>query len=328
MYDPLPSRYDRDIYRRCGNSGLRLPMISLGLWHNFGGHASRENAYAMLRTAFDLGITHFDIANNYGPPPWSAEETFGAMLQKDFRGLRDEMIVSTKAGYAIWPGPYGEWGSKKNLTASLNHSLKNLGLDYVDIFYHHRPDPDTPIEETAEALALAVTSGKALYVGVSNYSPEETRAMAAALAPYHIRLLIHQPRYSMFDRHIEPELLDMLGDIGLGSIVFSPLAQGLLSDKYLGGIPGDSHAAKGGFLKPEHVTDEKVSKARALHQLAQARGQSLAQMALAWVLRDDRVTSALIGASKPEQIAENVAALNQLAFSAEELAAIEAILAQ
>ena len=328
MYDPLPSRYNRDIYRRCGNSGLRLPMISLGLWHNFGGHTSRENAYAMLRTAFDLGITHFDIANNYGPPPWSAEETFGAMLQRDFRGLRDEMIVSTKAGYAIWPGPYGEWGSKKNLTASLNHSLSNLSLDYVDIFYHHRPDPDTPIEETAEALALAVTSGKALYVGVSNYSPEETRAMAAALAPYRIRLLIHQPRYSMFDRHIEPELLDTLGAIGMGAIVFSPLAQGLLSDKYLGGIPGDSRAAKGGFLKPEHVTDEKVSKARALHQLAQARGQSLAQMALAWVLRDGRVTSALIGASKPEQIAENVAALENLAFSAEELAAIEAILAQ
>jgi L-glyceraldehyde 3-phosphate reductase len=324
---PDPARYDRPrLYRRCGRSGLRLPAISLGLWHNFGHVDAFETSRLMIRRAFDLGITHFDLANNYGPPPGSAEENFGRILREDFRSYRDELIVSTKAGYLMWPGPYGEWGSRKYLLASLDQSLKRLGLEYVDIFYSHRPDPDTPLEETMGAVAHAVRSGKALYAGISNYPPEQAALAAKLLREMGAPCLIHQPRYNIFDRWIEPGLLDLLGREGIGCIAFSPLAQGLLTDKYLQGIPAGSRASKSyGFLRPDHVTDKTVAQAARLNKLAVARGQSLAQMALAWVLRHPQMTSVLIGASSVAQIDENLAALNNLNFSAEELKAIDAI---
>ncbi|MFC5847652.1 aldo/keto reductase [Deinococcus petrolearius] len=328
VYLPAADRYDAMPYPRCGRSGLRLPAISLGLWHNFGGADRLENARALLRHAFDLGITHFDLANNYGPPPGSAESTFGAVLASDLRPYRDELIVSTKAGYDMWAGPYGNWGSRKSLLASLDQSLRRLGLDYVDIFYHHRPDPETPLEETMTALADAVRSGRALYVGLSNYGPEQTREAAQLLRGLGTPCVIHQPRYSMFDRRPEEGLLDVLGQEGIGGIVFSPLAQGLLTDKYLGGVPADSRAAADGrFLRPEHVTDAVLAKAQALNELAGARGQPLAQLALAWVLRRPEVTSALIGASRPAQLDDAVGALARRDFGADELAQIEAILA-
>jgi L-glyceraldehyde 3-phosphate reductase len=324
---PDPARYDRPrLYRRCGRSGLRLPAISLGLWHNFGHVDALETSRLMIRRAFDLGITHFDLANNYGPPPGSAEENFGRILREDFRSYRDELIVSTKAGYLMWPGPYGEWGSRKYLLASLDQSLQRLGLEYVDIFYSHRPDPDTPLEETMGAVAHAVRSGKALYAGISNYEPEQAARAAKLLREMGAPCLIHQPRYSIFDRWIEPGLLDLLAREGIGCIAFSPLAQGLLTDKYLQGIPTGSRASKSyGFLRPDHVTDEAVAQAARLNKLARARGQSLAQMALAWVLRHPQMTSVLIGASSAAQIDENLAALNNLNFSAEELKSIDAI---
>lgn len=326
-YLPLDTRYDSMQYRRCGRSGLRLPAISLGLWHNFGGVDRLEDARAIIRRAFDLGITHFDLANNYGPPPGSAEETFGRILRTDLAGYRDELIVSTKAGYLMWPGPYGDFGSRKYLLASLDQSLRRMGLDYVDIFYHHRPDPETPLEETMGALDQAVRQGKALYAGVSNYPPELTREAARLLRAMGTPFVIHQPKYSMYYRWIEEGLLDVLEAEGLGCIVFSPLAQGLLTNRYLHGIPEDARAAKPhGFLKAEAVTEETLAQVRALGELAAARGQSLAQMALAWVLRHPGVTSALIGASRVQQVEENVAALHRLAFSDEELAAIDRIL--
>jgi L-glyceraldehyde 3-phosphate reductase len=322
------NRYDAMLYRRCGRSGLKLPAISLGLWHNFGGVDTLENARAMIHRAFDLGITHFDLANNYGPPPGSAEETFGRILRQDLGGYRDELVISTKAGYWMWPGPYGEWGSRKYLTASLDQSLKRMGLDYVDIFYSHRPDPETPLEETMAALDHAVRQGKALYAGISSYTPEQTRQAARILRELGTPCLIHQPSYSMFNRWIEDGLLDVLAEEGIGCIVFSPLAQGLLSDKYLSGIPEGSRAAKPhGFLRPEHITEEKLAKVRKLNGIAQARGQTLAQMALAWVLRHAGMTSALVGASGVRQVEDNVAALKNLAFTAEELEIIDQILA-
>ena len=322
------TRYDSMRYERCGRSGLKLPAISLGLWHNFGGVDTLENSRAMVRRAFDLGITHFDLANNYGPPPGSAEETFGQILRSDLAPYRDELVISTKAGYLMWPGPYGEWGSRKYLLASLDQSLRRMGLEYVDIFYHHRPDPETPLEETMGALDHIVRSGKALYVGVSSYSADETRRAAKILRSLGTPCLIHQPRYSMFDRWIEDGLLDVLREEGIGCIVFSPLAQGLLTDKYLKGIPADSRAAKPhGFLKREEVTDNKLGKVRRLQELAQARGQMLAQMAVAWVLRHAEVKSALIGASRVAHIDDAVAALQNLVFSDEELQTIEHILA-
>ena len=327
IYLPDAGRYDTMVYNRCGRSGLKLPAISLGLWHNFGGVDVLEKARAMLRTAFDLGITHFDLANNYGPPPGSAEETFGRILKDDFSPYRDELVISTKAGYLMWPGPYGEWGSKKYLLASLDQSLKRMELDYVDIFYSHRPDPDTPMEETMSALDSAVRQGKALYVGVSSYNAEQTREAAQILKKLGTPCLIHQPSYSMFNRWIENGLQQVLEEEGMGTIAFCPLAQGLLTSRYLDGIPSDSRAAKpAAFLRPEHVTAEKVAKARLLNNLAQSRGQSLAQMSLAWVLRSGKVTSALIGASKPEQIVENVATLGHTAFTEEELDEIIKIL--
>jgi len=326
-YVPSDQRYDSMKYNRCGRSGLKLPAVSLGLWHNFGGVDSLENARAMVRRAFDLGITHFDLANNYGPPPGSAEENFGRILKSDLSAHRDELIISTKAGYWMWPGPYGDWGSRKYLIASLDQSLKRMGLDYVDIFYHHRPDPETPLEETMAALDQVVRQGKALYVGISSYNPEQTREAARILKQLGTPCLIHQPSYSMFNRWIEHGLLDVLGEEGIGCIAFSPLAQGLLSDKYLSGIPADSRAAKPtGFLKEKDITEEKLSKIRRLNELAKERGQSLAQMALAWILRDGRVTSVLVGASKVSQIEENVAALNNLKFTEEELNRIDEIL--
>ncbi|MBP8000937.1 MAG: L-glyceraldehyde 3-phosphate reductase [Chloroflexi bacterium] len=328
MYHPLDTRYDTMIYNRCGRSGLKLPAISLGLWHNFGGVDILENSRAMLRRAFDLGITHFDLANNYGPPPGSAEETFGVILQQDFAPHRDELIISSKAGYWMWPGPYGEWGSRKYLIASLDQSLKRMGLDYVDIFYSHRPDPDTPLEETMGALDYAVRSGRALYVGISSYSAEQTRQAVAILKSLGTPCLIHQPNYHLFDRWIEHGLLDVLRQEGVGSIVFSPLAQGLLTNKYLHGIPNGSRASKAhGFLRPEHITDAKIAKVQKLNELAQSRGQTMAQLALAWVLRHPEVNSALIGASKVSQIEDAVATLNRLTFSGDELQAIEQILA-
>ncbi|MBN2303683.1 MAG: L-glyceraldehyde 3-phosphate reductase [Anaerolineae bacterium] len=327
VYLPVSSRYDSMQYRRCGRSGLKLPAISLGLWHNFGGVDTLETARAMIHRAFDLGITHFDLANNYGPPPGSAEENFGRILSQDLTSYRDELIISSKAGYYMWSGPYGEWGSRKYLIASLDQSLKRMGLDYVDIFYSHRPDPDTPLEETMATLDHVVRQGKALYVGISNYSAEQTRAASRILRDLGTPCLIHQPRYSMFDRWIEPDLLDALAEEGIGCIVFSPLAQGLLTTKYLGGIPGDSRAAKPhGFLKAEHVTEARIAQVRQLNDLAQARGQTLAQMALAWVLRHPGMTSALVGTSRIEQVEANVAALDNLDFTAEELARIEGIL--
>jgi len=322
------ARYTTMRYNRSGRSGLKLPAVSLGLWHNFGGVDSLENARAMLRRAFDLGITHFDLANNYGPPPGSAEETFGHILKQDLAPYRDELIISTKAGYRMWPGPYGEWGSRKYLIASLDQSLRRMGLDYVDIFYSHRPDPETPLEETMAALDYAVRSGRALYAGISSYNPDFTRRAAALLRQLGTPSLIHQPSYNMFNRWIEPELLSTLEAEGIGCIAFSPLAQGVLTGRYLAGIPADSRAGRPtGFLRPQHITDEKLAKVHRLNEIAQERGQTMAQLAIAWVLRHPGMTSALIGASRVSQIEEIVAALVNLAFSPEELAAIDAILA-
>ena len=327
VYDPLNTRYDTMSYRRCGRSGLKLPAISLGLWHNFGAVDVFENSRAMARRAFDLGITHFDLANNYGPPPGSAEENFAQLLAQDLAPYRDELIISTKAGYLMWPGPYGEWGSRKYLVASLDQSLRRLGLDYVDIFYHHRPDPKTPLEETMSALDHIVRSGKALYAGISSYTADQTREAARILREMGTACLIHQPRYSMFDRWIEGSLLAVLREEGIGCIVFSPLAQGLLTDKYLKGIPADSRAAKPhGFLTPEQITSGKLAKVSRLQELAEQRGQTLAQMALAWVLRHPEVTSALVGASRAAHIDDAVNALENLHFVSEELQAIENIL--
>jgi L-glyceraldehyde 3-phosphate reductase len=329
MYTAQEQRYDAMQYRRCGRSGVRLPAISLGLWHNFGGVDVFENGRAMVRRAFDLGITHFDLANNYGPPPGSAESNFGEILRLDLKPYRDELIISSKAGWGMWPGPYGDWGSRKYLIASLDQSLKRMGLDYVDIFYSHRPDPATPIEETMGALDHAVRSGKALYAGISSYDAKQTAAAAKILRSLGTPCLIHQPKYSMFDRWIENGLLDVLGDEGIGGIAFCPLAQGLLTDRYLHGIPEGSRASKPDtFLKKNDIDEGHLAKVRALNVLAVERGQSLAQMALAWVLRDGRMTSALIGASRVEQIEQNVAALANLAFSADELAKVEAILSK
>jgi L-glyceraldehyde 3-phosphate reductase len=322
-YDAHPDRYDSMTYSRVGRSGLLLPEISLGLWHNFGDDKPRETQRAILRRAFDLGITHFDLANNYGPPAGSAESNFGSIWAEDFRPYRDEIIVSSKAGYYMHAGPYGEWGSRKYMLSSLDASLGRLGLDYVDIFYSHRPDPETPVEETMGALASAVQQGKALYVGLSNYDPEQTRAAHAALAEYKVPVLIHQPRYSMFDRHIEDGLFPVLDELGIGSIVFSPLAQGLLTDRYLDGIPEDSRAAEGRFLKAESIDGTYLERVRALNTIAQDRGQTLAQLALRWVLRQPQVTTALIGASSVQQLENNVAALEAPALTAEEIAAIE-----
>jgi len=329
MSSPVSDRrYDDMRYNRCGRSGLKLPAISLGLWHNFGGVDLFENGRALIHAAFDLGITHFDLANNYGPPPGSAEETFGKVLRQDLSAYRDELVISTKAGYYMWPGPYGEWGSRKNLLASLDQSLGRLGLDYVDIYYHHRPDPDTPLEETMSALAHAVRSGKALYVGVSNYSPEQIREAAAILRDLDTPCLIHQPSYNMFNRSVEEGLLETLGAEGIGCIAFCPLAQGLLTGRYLEGIPSDSRASKEhSFLKKDNITEETLATIRQLNDLAQGRNQSLAQMALAWVLRHDAVTSALIGASRVDQLRENVATLDNHEFTEAELQQIAAILA-
>ena len=328
-YLPASTRYDSMTYRRCGHSGLLLPAISLGLWYNFGGVDSLENARTMIHRAFDLGITHFDLANNYGPPPGSAEETFGRILAQDLAPYRDELIISSKAGYLMWPGPYGEWGSRKYLVASLDQSLKRMGLDYVDIFYSHRPDPNTPLEETLGALDFIVRSGRALYAGISTYSPERTRQAASILRSLGTPCLIHQPRYNMFDRWIEDGLLAALADEGIGCIAFSPLDQGILTDKYLRDIPNGSRADKlgGDFHWGDTVSATRVATVRKLNELAQARGQSMAQMAIAWVLRHPQMTSALIGASKVRQIEEAVAALDNLAFSAAELAQINALLA-
>ena len=327
-YRPADIRYDAMTYERCGKSGVQLPAISLGLWHNFGGVDRFSNSRAMVLRAFDLGITHFDLANNYGPPPGSAETTFGRILRRDLASYRDELIVSTKAGWPMWPGPYGDWGSRKYLIASLDQSLRRMGLEYVDIFYHHRPDPDTPLEETMGALDHAVRSGKALYAGISSYSPEETRRAAHLLQTLGTACLIHQPNYSMFNRALEGGLLAVLGDLGIGCIVFSPLAQGLLTDRYLSGIPADSRAAKPhGFLKREQVTEDVLAQVRRLNQCARARGQTLAQMALAWVLRHREVTAALIGASRPGHIEDAVAALDKRVFSDDELRTIDRILA-
>jgi L-glyceraldehyde 3-phosphate reductase len=326
-YQADEHRYESMLYNRCGRSGIQLPAISLGLWHNFGGVDPLENGRAMLRRAFDLGITHFDLANNYGPPYGSAEENFGRIYAKDFVPYRDEVILSSKAGWDMWPGPYGNWGSRKYLVASLDQSLKRMGVEYVDIFYHHRPDPDTPLEETMGALDYIVRSGRALYVGISQYPPELTNRAAEILRSLGTPLLIHQPRYSMFDRWVENGLLDVLAQQGVGCIVFSPLAQGLLTDRYLQGIPEDSRAGRGvGYLHPEQVTGDVVDKVRRLNEIARKRGQTMAQMALAWVLHKPQVTSALIGASRPQQIDDGVAALQRLDFSPGELAEIDAIL--
>jgi L-glyceraldehyde 3-phosphate reductase len=321
------TRYDSMTYKRTGSSGLKLPLISLGFWYNFGGLDSFENGRAMARRAFDLGVTHFDLANNYGPPPGSAEETLGQLMKKDFHPYRDELIISTKAGYDMWPGPYGEWGSRKYMLASLDQSLKRMGLEYVDIFYSHRPDPETPMEETMSALDTAVRQGKALYVGISSYSPEQTQEAAQILRQLGTPCLIHQPSYNMFDRWVENGLLDVLDQEGIGAIVFSPLAQGQLTDRYLNGIPQGARATKTErvWLTKEDV-NRNLGKIRKLNALAQKRGQKLSQMALAWVLRKPQVTSALIGASSVAQLDDNLAALNNPAFSADELNQIEAIL--
>ena len=328
MYIANEQRYDTMQYRRCGKSGVRLPAISLGLWHNFGGADVFENSRAMLRRAFDLGITHFDLANNYGPPPGSAESNFSEILRLDFKPYRDELILSTKAGWDMWPGPYGDWGSRKYLLASLDQSLKRMGVEYVDIFYSHRPDPETPVEETMSALDQAVRSGKALYAGISSYNPAQTAAAVKILRELGTPCLIHQPKYSIFERWIEGGLLDVLGNEGIGAIAFTPLAQGLLTNRYLQGIPADSRASKAVFLKTSDITESRLAQIRALNELAARRGQSLAQMALAWVLRDERMTSALIGASRVEQIEQNVAALANLSFTAAELAGIDAIVSR
>jgi len=330
MHVPAATRYDNpSLYRACGRSGLKLPRLSLGLWHNFGDVDDPANRRALILRAFDLGITHFDLANNYGPPPGSAERNFGDILHADLAAHRDELIISSKAGYLMWDGPYGEWGSRKNLLASLDQSLKRLRLEYVDIFYSHRPDPATPLEETMGALAHAVRSGKALYVGLSNYNPEQTTRAAQILRELGTPCLIHQPKYHMFERTAEQGLLVVLAKEGIGCIPFCPLAQGLLTNRYLAGIPPDSRAAHDPrFLKPEHITEAKVAQIRQLNTLALARGQSLAQMALAWVLRDPAVTTALIGASRVSQIEDNLGALRNLKFTTEELAVIDRILGQ
>ncbi|MEO6089101.1 MAG: L-glyceraldehyde 3-phosphate reductase [Umezawaea sp.] len=322
------TRYDDMPYRRVGRSGLKLPAVSLGLWHNFGdGDRTTEVQRAVLRRAFDLGVTHFDLANNYGPPPGSAEENFGRHFRRDLLPYRDELIISTKAGYAMWAGPYGEWGSRKSVLSSLDQSLGRMGLDYVDIFYSHRPDPETPIEETMGALDSAVRSGKALYAGISNYSPEQTVQAARVLRELGTPLLIHQPSYSMVNRWIEDGLQDVLDEVGAGSIVFSPLAQGLLTDRYLDGVPADSRAASDSpFLNSDRLTEETLGKVRALNDIAKRRGQSLAQMAIAWVLRGGRVTSALVGASSVAQLEDTVAATRNLEFDADELAEVERLL--
>jgi L-glyceraldehyde 3-phosphate reductase len=326
-YTPDPKRYDAMEYRRCGRSGLLLPAVSLGLWHNFGHVDVLENCRQILHLAFDSGITHFDLANNYGPPSGSAEENFGRILKQDFHGYRDQLVISTKAGYYMWEGPYGEWGSKKYLVSSLDQSLKRMGLDYVDIFYHHRPDPNTPLEETMTALDLIVRQGKALYVGISNYQAEEAAKALAILRQLGTPCLIHQPKYSMFERWVEGGLLDLLEREGVGCIPFSPLAQGLLTNKYLKGIPEDSRAAKAtGFLQADQVTPDKVDKIRRLNELAIKRDQTLAQMALAWILKDKRITSVLIGVSKPEQVTDSLQCFRNTWFSPEELQTIETIL--
>jgi L-glyceraldehyde 3-phosphate reductase len=322
-YAPADDRYDHMPYRRCGRSGLQLPAISLGLWQNFGDDRPIDTQRAIVRRAFDLGITHFDLANNYGPPYGSAEINFGRLLAEDLRPWRDELVISTKAGYDMWPGPYGEWGSRKYLLASLDQSLARMGLDYVDIFYSHRFDPDTPLEETMGALDTAVRQGKALYVGISSYSAEKTREAAVILRELGTPCVIHQPSYSMLNRWIEPDLLDTLGELGIGCIVFSPLAQGMLTDKYLDGIPEGSRASRESSLSPDLLTPEALEKIRALNEIAEKRGQSLAQMAVAWVLRDERVTSALVGASSVAQLEANVAALENLDFTPDELAEID-----
>jgi L-glyceraldehyde 3-phosphate reductase len=325
-YHPAENRYANMRYNHCGRSGLKLPAISLGLWHNFGGNDDFSNARALLLKAFDLGITHFDLANNYGPPPGSAEENFGKILHADLLAHRDELIISTKAGYTMWPGPYGDWGSRKYLVASLDQSLRRMKIPYVDIFYHHRPDPRTPLVETMAALDFIVRSGRALYVGVSNYKPPEMQQALALLRELGTPCIIHQAKYSMFERWVEDELLDLLAAEGIGCIAFSPLAQGLLTDKYLSGIPAGSRATKSVFLKPEHITDEKLSKIRRLNDMAQARGQKLSQMALAWVLRDKAMTSVVIGASCVEHLDDAVGSLRYQTFSAQELSTIDDIL--
>jgi L-glyceraldehyde 3-phosphate reductase len=318
-----PERYDRMQYRRCGRSGLKLPAISLGLWHNFGGDRPLESGRAILRRAFDLGVTHIDLANNYGPPYGSAEETFGRVLGRDLRPYRDELVLSTKAGYDMWPGPYGEWGSRKYVLASLDQSLARMGVEYVDIFYSHRFDPETPLEETMGALDTAVRSGRALYAGISSYSPEKTREAAAILEALGTPLLIHQPSYSLLNRWIEPELLDTLGELGVGCIGFSPLAQGMLTDKYLNGIPANSRAAENSSLSPDLITEDSLERISGLNTIAQGRGQSLAQLSLAWTLRDPRMTSTLIGTSSVEQLEDSIRSLDNLALSDDELAEID-----
>jgi L-glyceraldehyde 3-phosphate reductase len=322
-YEAAGDRYDSMRYRRCGRSGIQLPAISLGLWQNFGDDRPLQTSRAILHRAFDLGITHFDLANNYGPPYGSAEKNFGRLFAEDFRPYRDELIISSKAGYDMWPGPYGNWGSRKYLIASLDQSLQRMGLDYVDIFYSHRADPDTPLEETMGALDTIVKQGKALYAGISSYSAERTKEAARIMRELGTPLLIHQPSYSMINRWIEEGLLDVLAEEGMGCIVFSPLAQGMLTDKYLHGIPDDSRVMRGQYFDRTLITEDNVERIRALNEIAQRRGQSLAQMAIAWVLRDDRVTSALAGASSVQQLEQNVAALERLAFSEDELAEID-----
>jgi L-glyceraldehyde 3-phosphate reductase len=326
-YIASAERYKKMQYRRCGNSGLQLPVLSLGLWHNFGHVDVLENCRRIVHLAFDSGVTHFDLANNYGPPPGSAEENFGRLLKQDFSAYRDELIISTKAGHYMWEGPYGDWGSKKYLVSSLDQSLKRMGLDYVDIFYHHRPDPNTPLEETMSALDLIVRQGKALYVGVSNYQAPEAAKAFSILRRLGTPCIIHQPKYSMFERWVEDGLLDLLEREGAGCIPFSPLAQGLLTNKYLDGIPADSRAAKPTrFLQQEQITPGRIAQIKSLNQIAEKRGQTLAQMALAWLLKDKRVTSVLIGASKPEQLADSLKCQDNIDFSNEEINAIEAIL--
>jgi L-glyceraldehyde 3-phosphate reductase len=323
LYVPAPERYEKLQYRRCGRSGLQLPPISLGLWQNFGDDFPLANSRAMLRRAFDLGITHFDLANNYGPPYGSAEINFGRIFREDFKPYRDELVISTKAGYDMWPGPYGEWGSRKYVLGSLDQSLQRMGLDHVDIFYSHRVDPETPIEETMGALDTAVRSGKARYAGISSYGPERTEEAARILRELGTPLLIHQPSYSMLNRWIEGGLLDVLESEGVGAIVFSPLAQGLLTEKYFDGIPDDSRVRRGNAFSEGMLTEDNVKRVRALHEIAQRRGQRLGQMAIAWVLRDPRVTSALLGASSVEQLEQNVAALDNLDFTPDELEQID-----
>jgi L-glyceraldehyde 3-phosphate reductase len=326
-YIPIASRYQSMKYNRCGKSGIKLPAVSLGLWHNFGHVDQFENSRAILRRAFDSGITHFDLANNYGPPPGSAEENFGKILKEDFAGYRDELIISSKAGYTMWDGPYGDWGSKKYLVSSLDQSLKRMQLDYVDIFYHHRPDPETPLEETMSTLDLVVRQGKALYAGISNYRPDDAARAIKILRELGTPCLIHQPKYSMFERWVEHGLLDLLGNEGVGCIPFSPLAQGMLTDKYLTGIPADSRAAKAhGFLKESHITPARLNQIQKLNEIAQQRGQKLAHMALAWILKDSRVTSVLVGASRPEQLTDSLRCLENVHFSDDELVAINEIL--